>query len=196
MEGSLNPVAAGRQSWPLHKGTTHWKKTQTAWVGGGISMVGILGRGYHIFQCVFSVFWNYVIFEAQPSWRWMASHWRWSFVCLANSARLPPVRPSDFREKKTVVPRLPTNPRRLLPKMYWTGLPLWKCCGLSRWSTRVLLWRIGWDSLLSMPCRHGKPKSFSAVVCIKQHRMRFTDSGSYTRTVLFSGKIGKSEGGW
>ena len=73
--------------------------------------------------------------------------------------RLPPASSLIFGQK-TTFPRLPTNPHRLLPKMYWTGLPLWQCCGLSRRNTRVLLWRVGRDSLLSMPCRHGKHKTF------------------------------------
>ena len=177
------------------------EKTQTAWVWGGISMVDSGGwvwnfgwPGLPCFSvCFFFVFWNYVILKhnlRDVGWRATKGDLLFAWQTPGDCRQLDPL---IFGEK-TVVPRLPTNPHRLLPKMYWTGLPLWKCCGLSRRSTRVLLWRIGWDSLLSMPCRHGKPKLFSAVVCIKQHRIRFTDSGSYT--VLFSGKNGKSEGGW
>ena len=116
--------------------------------------------GVTMFFSVFVfVFWNYVILKhnlRDVGWRATKGDLLFAWQTLGDCHQLDPL---IFGEK-TVVPRLPTNPHRLLPKMYWTGLPLWQCCGLSRRSARVLLWRIGWESLLSMPCRHGKHKTF------------------------------------
>ena len=89
---------------------------------------------------------------------WVTKSDKWN--CFPT--RLPPARPLIFGQKTMFL-------------MYWTGLPLWQCCGLSRRNTRVLLWWVGRDSLLSMPCRHGKHKTFFAVVCTKQHPIHFKD---------------------